>query len=223
MQSASGGPPNVSHPKEIPTMTTPSEFASPPARLRILVDCDGVLSDFVGLILNWVERTHGLAYRRESVDQWDCLAALGFGPEEWKRLSDSVGPLELCRKMPTLPGAAAFLVALEAQAEVKVATTPMNAAWLGQRAEWLEEHMGIPLERQIHIHDKSDLAGPTYAGKRWDLLIDDKVENCVAFAEAGGISFCLAAAYNTDCPADIERGTHADCLDFVGALTSQVE
>lgn len=200
-------------------MTTPSE-----PKLRILCDADGVLADFVGLILDWVQRHHGLSYCREAIDQWDCLAALGFGPEEWRRLSASVGPLELCRKMLPLPGAAAFLVALESVAEVKIATTPMNSAWLGQRAEWLEEHMGVPLNRQIHIHSKEDLAKSCRDWKfGWDLLIDDKVENCVAFAEAGGISFCLSAAYNTHCPTDIQRGGYAECLDFVEALTNQVE
>jgi deoxypyrimidine-specific 5' nucleotidase type C protein (NT5C) len=205
-------------------MTTTSSPDTPPP-LRILVDCDGVLADFVGLCLDYVARNYGLTYRREAVNQWDCLAALGF-PNEWPRLGAAVAPLELCRRMSPMPtpglpgGAASFLVALEALGEVKIATTPMNPAWLVQRAEWLEEHMSIPLARQIHLHDKDELTG---GARGWDVLIDDKVENCVAFAEAGGIAFCIAAPYNAHCPDGIERGDHRACLDFVRALATETE
>lgn len=197
-------------------MTTRSD--SP---LRILCDADGVLVDFVALCLDYVARNYGLSYRREAIDQWDCMAALGF-PTEWPRFAAAVGPLELCRRMAPMPtdvpgGAAAFLVALESLGEVKIATTPMNPAWLQQRAEWLEEHMGVPLSRQIHLHDKDELTG---GARGWDVLIDDRVENCVRFAEAGGRAFCIAAPYNAHCPDGIARGTHAECLDFVAALSS---
>lgn len=186
--------------------------ASDSSRLRVLCDVDGVLADFVGTFLDYIQKTYGLSYRRDAIDQWDCMVAVGMPKSEWRRFSDAVAPLELCRKMLPIPGAAAFLVALESAFDVQVATTPMNAAWLTQRAEWLEEHMGVSLERQKHLHAKEELAGS------WDVLIDDKVENCVAFTEAGGIAFCIATPYNAHLPNHIARGTHADCLDFVASL-----
>lgn len=184
-------------------------------RLRILCDVDGVLADFVGTFLDYIQRTYGLSYSRDAINQWDCMVAVGMPKSEWRRFSDAVAPLELCRKMLPLPGAAAFLVALESACDVQVATTPMNAAWLTQRAEWLEEHMGLPLDRQKHLHAKEELTG---GPRGWDVLIDDKVENCVAFTEAGGIAFCIATPYNVHLPSHIARGTHAECLDFVAAL-----
>ncbi len=205
-------------------MTTACNLGRAAPRLRVLVDCDGVLADFVGLCLDYAARQYGLTYQRAAIDQWDCLAAMGLEPSEWGRFSASVGPLELCRRMATLPGAAAFLVALEAEYgpdNVKIATTPMNAQWLTQRAEWLEEHFAIPVARQIHIHDKDDLTRHYIApGPRgWDILIDDKVENCAAFQDAGGLAFCIAAPYNTHCPEEIARGNHAECLTWVAAVT----
>lgn len=186
-------------------------------RLRILVDCDGVLSDFVQLCLDYAVLHHGLRFQRSAIDQWDCMAALGFPKSEWKVFGERIGPLEMCRKMPVMQGAADFYAKLLRLGEVKVATTPFNAAWLTQRAEWLEE-FGVPLDRQIHIHDKQDLAcGMSEEG--WEILIDDKVENCVAFVKAGGRAFCIAAAYNTNCPDHIERGSHADCLDWVASIS----
>lgn len=187
--------------------------------LRILCDADGVLVDFVALCLDYVAKNYGLSYRREAIDKWDCMAALGF-PTEWPRFAAAVGPLELCRKMQPMPtgmpgGAAAFLVALEAIGEVKIATTPMNSAWLSQRAEWLEEHLAVPLSRQIHLHDKDILAG---GARGADVLIDDKVENCEAFTAAGGVAFCIATPYNAHVRRDIARGSHRDCLEWLRGL-----
>jgi hypothetical protein len=182
---------------------------------------DGVLADFVALCLDYVARNYGLRYERSAIDQWDCMAAMGFPKSEWKLFGERIGPMLMCRRMPLMQGAVEFYAKLVRLGEVKVATTPFNAVWLTQRAEWLEE-FGIPIDRQIHIHEKQDLAcGMSEEG--WEILIDDKVENCVAFVEAGGRAFCIAAPYNNHCPDHIERGSHADCLEFVRALSNRPE
>jgi 5'(3')-deoxyribonucleotidase len=82
----------------------------------------------------------------------------------------------------------------------------MNAAWLTQRAEWLEA-FGVPLDQQIHTHCKHALSGT------WDILIDDRAENCEAFERAGGRAFCIATPYNTQCTT--VRGTHDECLRWL--------
>ena len=38
-------------------------------RLRILCDVDGVLADFVGLVLDYVQKNTGLSYLPSAVDQ----------------------------------------------------------------------------------------------------------------------------------------------------------
>ncbi len=194
-------------------MTTPSN------PLRILCDADGVLIDFVGLVIDYTARHRGLYYRAEAIDQWDCFAALGI-KDEWPRFAAAIGPLALCRNMLAFPDAREFLTGLERLGSVKIATTPMNTAWLTQRGEWLEE-FGVPLNRQIHIHDKIDLArwcGTNGAG--WDVLIDDKIENCLEFQSRGGLAYCIAAPYNTACPSDIPRGTRKECLSWLAAVAA---
>jgi 5'(3')-deoxyribonucleotidase len=180
-------------------------------RLKILCDVDGVLADFTGLILDYVQNNVGLYYRAEAVDKWDSLAALGLS-ERWPHFRAQCDALGLCRSMRPLPGAAAFYAALRTIGTVKVCTTPMTAAWLTQRAEWLEE-FGVPLAEQIQVHDKADLTGA------WDILIDDKPENCDAFVKAGGRAFLIAAPYNARRVTPYPRGTHADCLAWLRGLT----
>jgi 5'(3')-deoxyribonucleotidase len=186
--------------------------------LRILCDVDGVLADFVGLILDYVQKNTGLSYRPEAVDQWDMLQCLGLG-DHWTYFRTQCDELALCRTMRPLPGARAFYAELEqiaGAANVRVCTTPMTPAWLTQRAEWLVE-FGVPFERQIQIRDKHELA-------REDLvLIDDKAENCTAFVKAGGRAFCVATPYNTHLAElhygnDVPRGTHAECLAWLRGL-----
>lgn len=177
-------------------------------RPRILCDVDGVLADFVGCVLDYVQRNAGLSYLHSAVDQWDCFAALGL-PEHWPYFREQCDRLDLCRRMQPLPGAAEFYAALSLLGEVRVCTTPMTPAWLSQRAEWLVE-FGVPLKDQIQTFAKEDLV------PAWDVLIDDKTENCEAFERAGGRAFCIAAPYNAN--VSVRRGTHAEALAWLRAL-----
>jgi 5'(3')-deoxyribonucleotidase len=183
--------------------------------LNLLCDADGVIIDFVRLVLDYVQKNTGLSYLHSAIDQWDCFAALGL-QEHWPYFRRQCDELKLCRTMLPLPGAREFLTELERIANVKICTTPMTPGWLTQRAEWLEE-FGVPLNRQLHFHDKHDLV------PAWDVLIDDKVENCEAFVKAGGQAFCIATPYNTEFKASFHgapraRGTHAECLAWVRRL-----
>lgn len=184
----------------------------PRPQLRILCDCDGVLSDFVGLVLDYVQKNTGLSYLPSAVDQWDCFACLGL-KEHWPFFRTQVDELGLCRSMRELPGAREFYAELERIGEVKVCTTPMTCSWLTQRAEWLVA-FGVPLRNQWQGDGKEALV-PAY-----DVLIDDKAENCAAFVKAGGVAWCIATPYNTHAPvsASLRRGSHAECLAWLREL-----
>ncbi|HEY3496223.1 MAG TPA: hypothetical protein VGK73_16100 [Polyangiaceae bacterium] len=183
-------------------------------RLRILCDVDGVLADFVGLVLDYVQKNTGLSYLPSAVDQWDCFACLGL-KEHWPYFRTQVDELGLCRTMREIPGAREFYAELRRLTgeggKVRVCTTPMTTAWLTQRAEWLVE-FGVPLNEQIQWCDKHELV-PAY-----DILIDDKAENCESFVRAGGVAWCIATPYNTHLPEHMPRGSHAQCLEWLREL-----
>lgn len=193
--------------------------------LRILCDVDGVLADFVGLVLDYVQRNTGLSYLHSAVDQWDCLGALGLA-DHWPYFRAQCDELGLCRTMRELPGARAFYAELGRLGTVRVCTSPMTCAWYSQRAEWLVA-FGVPIADHLFVHDKHDLAGS------WDVLIDDKAENCEAFAQAGGVAWCIATPYNAHVrvgfmslpggpsspgSCEVRRGTHAECLAWLRGL-----
>lgn len=188
---------------------------SPSPCLRILCDCDGVLSDFVGLVLDYVGRNTGLYYRREAVREWDCFAVLGLS-EHWSYFRTQCDMFDLCRGMEIMPGARELWAEIERiDPDAKVCTTPMTVAWLSQRAAWLEA-FGVPLKRQWQGEGKEAFAAPG----RGDVLIDDKPENCEAFVRAGGRAFCIAAAYNggVRAAAHVPRGTHAECVAWLRSI-----
>lgn len=192
------------------------------SRLRIFVDCDGVLADFVGAVLDYLARNTPLTQvRREAIDRWDCFAAVGCA-EQWPYFSKACDQLDLCRNMRELPGARelwAECLRLSA-GQARVLTTPMTVAWLSQRAAWLES-FGIPLGAQIQIGKsacKSLLVNETDTGC---VLIDDKVENCEAFQRAGGWAFCIAAPYNAHVSPHVPRGTHAEAIEWLRAVAGE--
>lgn len=182
-----------------------------PPLTEILCDVDGVLADFVGMTLDYVQRTYGLRYLRSAIDQWDICTALSI-PTLNTDMARDIGPQGLCSKIEPYAGAREFLSALELVAPVKIATSPFNIPWLGQRSEWLEKHMAVPLKRTIYVNAKADLARP---GR---LLIDDSDTHCTAFVAAGGLAFCIEQNWNTQCPGHIPRGNLADALAFAQSL-----
>lgn len=191
--------------------------------VRILCDCDGVLSDFVGAVIDYVARTYGMRVCREAIDKWDCFAAVGCGGE-WPRFHTACDELQLCRRMAELPGARELWSAvLAADPDARVCTTPMTPKWLTQRAEWLIE-FGVPLVSQIQVHGKEALA------RAGVILIDDRAENCEAFVRAGGRAYCIATPYNAhldELTHDMalvvrpQRGTHAECVAWLRELAAQ--
>lgn len=184
--------------------------------LRILCDVDGVLADFVGLVLSYIERNTGMIVRREAIDRWDCFAAVNMS-DHWPYFRRQCDEQQLCRGMPELPEAREFYAELRRLGTVRVCTTPMTVAWLSQRAAWLED-FGVPLADQLHVHAKDPLAG---GAQGFDVLVDDRAENCEAFVRAGGKAFCISAAYNTHVSACVLRGTHSECLAWLSAYAEE--
>lgn len=183
--------------------------APAPRPLRILCDVDGVLFDFVDLCQQVAPHLEREALERD----WDHFGGADF-PEGWQRLPEHVMFRQLGLVGKLLPGARKFWRALNALpgARVRVCTSPLPNCpeWMGQRAAWLQSTLGIPAHEQFHIHEKAALAG---GPRGYDVLIDDKVENCVEFVEAGGRAWCIAQPYNQD--VKCLRGDYAACLAWL--------
>lgn len=164
--------------------------------LPILIDCDEVLSDFVGECLR-VAAESGYGGTLDQITGWDigkCLGWKGFDAA----ITNRVDTAELCYRMPEVPGGIGWLRAVEAEfgaARVFICTSPWNASWAAQRIAWLEKR-GVPLKRQIHTSQKALIPG---------LLIDDAQHHIEA--REPGQGFLIAQNWNRRLP-DVPRGDH---------------
>lgn len=117
----------------------------------------------------------------------------------------------MCRDLPAYVGAREFVANLQrcvGASNVHTCTAPFNAAWLSQRAEWLED-IGIPLKLQHHTGGKE--LGMIHA----DVLIDDKPESCFAFS---GAALLFDRPWNRTHEGYRRVFSYDDCLAAVEAL-----
>jgi 5'(3')-deoxyribonucleotidase len=153
----------------------------------VLLDCDGVLADFVGQYLRYLERyaVPGFRIERERIDRFkiedtDAFAEAarqqyGHGAEGVaklkQRMRDLVASKLFVRETDVLPGAEAGVNALREVADVRCVTAPWHSSrhWMHERTRWLVEEMGFDRDHIVHATDKR-LAHA-------DFLVDDRVSN----------------------------------------------
>lgn len=138
---------------------------------RVLLDCDGVLADFVGGFLAIVNRACGTFYTHEHVTEYDVCKALGITTEQATHAFDTVsGSRGFALALEPLPGAIDGVRRLQEIADVFIVTSPWNSSptWTHEREAWLRRHFDIPHRRVIHTGAKYMVRG--------DFLVDDKTE-----------------------------------------------
>lgn len=138
---------------------------------RILCDADGVLLDFVGPIVTWINNSKGYAHagKAKSVEQitdWDIFKALGV-----KHLQAEGFSQINARDLPVYPRAVEFYDALCALADVEIVTSPFvfSPTWESDRRWSLDHHFGHKA-KHVHFTEKKHMF-------KGDVLIDDGPHN----------------------------------------------
>lgn len=163
-----------------------------PVKKRVLLDCDGVLSDFLTSALKVINASAGSDFKHHEVTAFDICEALGV-PHEWKTLRAACGEKDFCLNMGTIPGSIWGVEALRASADVYCVTSPMSEPnWVVDRNVWLEKHYGITKPFIVHTEAKHIVTG--------DVFVDDKVENVKIWAEYNpkNLAILFNAPYNKD-------------------------
>jgi 5'-nucleotidase len=145
-------------------------------RPLVLLDCDGILFDFVGAFLGKIEEQHGIHYDRDSVTEFDFSNLPDWNKGFW-------GLCQLGGFASTpgciFPGAVEGVNALREIADVEVCTSPYKGSltWVGERDLWLKQYFNFS-PSDVHYTHKKHLM-------RADYLVDDRAENAEQFPGTG--------------------------------------
>ena len=158
--------------------------------MRILLDCDGVLADFLTPAMRHLNFFSGHHYEPEDLHDWDVFSVYPRTCEE--RFYAACGVPGFCGGLDVIEGSRDFVEGLCYLGEVYVVTSPMpnHPTWAFEREQWLRDHFGLPANRVIHTSAKHVCLG--------DVLIDDRPENVRRWQEAHptGVGLLWDAPYN---------------------------
>ncbi|QDV21599.1 5' nucleotidase, deoxy (Pyrimidine), cytosolic type C protein (NT5C) [Gimesia panareensis] len=167
-----------------------SEKSSMPVR-HILLDMDGVISDFMGAILE----LHG---QRELAENWpegepNYAGVLGMTKDEFWKPVDSLGG-RFWAEFPPYPWLNELLDLIRETAPFTISTSPSrSAACASAKVEWLRQHFEEPLFMDFMIGtQKYLLAKPDV------VLIDDQHKNIDKFREHGGQAILFPQPWNAN-------------------------
>lgn len=142
--------------------------------MRILLDCDGILSDFHAMYLPVVEKFTGISLTQNDCHTFDVLKQIGREDKN-QQINEYIEWNELCLKIPVLPGVKEALAKLQRLHEVVIVTAPMSTkTWCDERRRWLKEHFDIPKSKIVFTSGKHYVSG--------NVFVDDSLDNCIKWA-----------------------------------------
>jgi 5'(3')-deoxyribonucleotidase len=162
-------------------------------RPTLLLDCDGILADYVGTALLILKQQSGISVPRDAVTSWEVSDHFPPEAEPYKPIVQQLIKGRLgCKSIRPYDGAKAGLAKIADLADIVIVTSPMagSPTWMSEREEWLTTHFGIHSHDVIHAHKKFHVRG--------DIFCDDKTENVVHWAKAHpqGLALLWHARYN---------------------------
>ena len=146
------------------------------SKIRILLDVDGILADFVTPCVAHVNEIMGTTYTVDDVDRWDIMEALDVPPKVATEVFDRMKEKDACYNLAVYSGAQEAVEGLKAIGEVFAVTAPMSGPnWAHERERWLNLHFGIKPANVISTSAKHCVAG--------DILIEDKTSTLIKWRE----------------------------------------
>lgn len=182
----------------------------------ILVDCDGVLLDWMYAFQQWMKRHN---YRIKNPDVYDVGFMYGLERNEKRRLCRMFNESATIRKVPPLRDAIKYVRKLhEEHGYVFHAITSLSNDEYAQhlRTKNLCELFGPTVfEKYVYLDTGADkdeeLEFYRDTGCLW---VEDKVENAIAGAKVGLESVVMQHGYNRDCDFPLMRNWK-DIYDYV--------
>lgn len=170
-------------------------------RPTVLLDCDGVLADFIESVLDAIVDEGGPRYAHADVTEFNFTKALNLDADIARRVKKTISESEGWWYAPSpFPEARAGVDALREIAEVYVVTSPWNSNkwWLSEREAWLKRHFDIPHSHVIACSAKHRVSGDVFVDDRTDALVRwDDEQGCAWQNGDGTTGRTLAVQWQT--------------------------
>lgn len=164
---------------------------------NILLDMDGVLSDFLTGALKVLDAKYGAAGPGDPVElyvkshaQFEITNYYGITDEEfWAAIANTPN---FWYDLPALPWARELLGVIRSFGDVTICSAPGNdITCCTQKQAWLRDVLDVDYRDVVLCNKKYLLANPDV------LLIDDYIKNVDTFRVAGGRAVLVPSNWNT--------------------------
>lgn len=171
-------------------------------RLKLALDCDGLLSNFTVGALKIIEEVTGRRYEEAAVGEFDFTKALGLSVDEAVAVKKAIGARQgFAASLPPYPEARQGVRRLRELGDVFCVTSPWdsNPWWRAERESWLALHFGIDV-----VHHEEDKTGCEA-----DVFVDDRSKHVRAWLTAwpGRCAVLWRTLHNTGEP--LPFGAHS--------------
>ena len=161
--------------------------------MNILLDCDGILSNFSKGVLDVFNKHYGTKWKEKDIHSWDMSQTLGVSRDIVQEIAAQPN---FCLNLDPYPEGIEAAKELGKIGDVWVVTSPLNSkTWMWERNEWVGKHVGIDERKVIHTGNKKLIKGA--------MLVDDKPKNVEEWNKEwpDGVALLFDRPWNQDYPA----------------------
>jgi 5'(3')-deoxyribonucleotidase len=147
-------------------------------RPRILLDCDGPLTDgFAELACAFLRQKGFVAYPR-LISGWDIFKSFDVPAAIEREVRSQLQKPYVAQSFLARDGSRRFLEDVRRWADVYAVTAPLDGSptWAYDRERWLVSNLGFKHDEIVFARDKAIVRG--------DALVDDRHSHVVAWQEA---------------------------------------
>lgn len=184
--------------------------------MKIALDIDGVLADFVGYVCTRLGQA-GYPRTPESIKTERIRSSVT--PPEQDLVDKFSAERGFCSRLPWYPGARVFLSTLQDIGDVYVLTAPWKSeTWAAERRDWLAAYMPVDRVCSVPAESKAQL------GAFADVLIEDSASTCAAWhAVTGRTAILIDRPWNQgNFPGCIRATSYQQAIAFVRSWRSSV-
>ncbi len=174
--------------------------------MRILLDCDGVISNFQDSFLGVYTEVTGNVVHPDSLTTWHFTETLPATPTERYQIRNLTHARGFCLGLAEYPGAVSAVRKLMTRNEVVFVTSPLDSHhWAFERQLWLQARFGADC-KVVSTKHKECVAG--------SYLIDDNPNNVElwenTWCNGGGRGVLWSAPYNRNVDTFVARANGWD-------------